>query len=510
MRRRWGLCWAILFALAGATAGAEVKPHGLFTDGAVLQRGIPIPIWGTAREGEQVTVSIHDQRVTTTAQGGLWMVRLKPMKAGGPYTLTITGENTVTRQNLLVGEVYICSGQSNMEWPMTLTENAQEAIGQSTDPLLRLYSVPHTVSDTPLSDVNSQWKECGPNTVAGFTAVGYHFGRSLRQALKVPVGLIQSAWGGTPAESWTRRGVLENDTTLREMIAFYDQAKQQYPEALRNYQAAVEKHKEEAEKARAEGKEPPKAPMPPVNPVNAFYPTTLYNGMIAPLIPYAIRGAIWYQGESNAGRAYQYQTLFPAMIRNWRDDWKQGDFPFFFVQLAPFLKIETEPKESAWAELREAQRLTALNVPRTGMAVITEFGEENDIHPRKKRQVGERLALIARATVYRERVPYSGPTFDSQQIAGDKIILRFKHAKGGLVAEGGTLKGFTLAGADGKFYTANAVIAGDKVIVSAPQVPRPVGARYGWANYPLGNLFNKDGLPASPFRTDTFRLTTQK
>jgi sialate O-acetylesterase len=263
------------------------------------------------------------------------------------------------------------------------------------------------------------------------------------------------------------------------------------------------------EAAKQEGKMPPPAPKAPGNPTNQRSPSTLYNAMIAPLVPYAVRGAIWYQGESNAGQAYEYQILFPAMIQDWRAAWGEGDFPFLFVQLAPFQKIQAEPQQSAWAELREAQRMTSLHVPNTGQAVITDVGEENDIHPRKKEPVGERLALLARGLVYKEKIEYSGPTFSQLEIQGSQAIVHFGHTGGGLEAHEGALTGFTLAGEDQKFYNAQATIQGDTVVVTCPQVEKPVAVRYGWANYPVVNLWNQAGLPASPFRTDAFPLLTQ-
>jgi sialate O-acetylesterase len=357
-------------------------------------------------------------------------------------------------------------------------------------------------------DVSAQWQACGPQTVKNFSAVAYFFGRDLRRARKVPVGLIESAWGGTPAEAWTSRATLESDSRLRTILTTYARAVARYPFDQMAYEGARARYQEELATAQQEGRTAPKAPDRPYNPVNQNRPSGLYNGMIVPLQPYSIRGAIWYQGESNAGRAYEYQTLFPAMIQNWRTDWGQGDFPFFFVQLAPFTKIVAEPQESDWAELREAQRLTALTLPRTAMAVITDVGEENDIHPRKKEPVGARLALAARAVACGERVEYSGPTCQGMKVKGNQAIVQFRHVGGGLVARGGALTGFTIAGPDRKWFNAQAAIEGDRVIVSSPQVAHPVAVRYGWANYPVVNLYSQEGLPASPFRTDDFPLTT--
>ena len=446
---------SILLIMLAVSAGATVTPWGLFTDNAVLQQGISVPVWGLASDGEKVTVKFQGQVVSTTAHNGHWMLRLKPLKAGGPFTMTISGENTIELKNILVGEVWVCSGQSNMAWQVKNTENAQAAIDSSKDPMIRLYTMPHGAKFTNPTAV---WQECNPDTTPTFSAVGYFFGKHLRQALKVPVGLINSSVGGTPADAWTSRTALMANPELKDIV--------EKPWTRASY---------------------------------------LYNGMIAPLQPYAIEGTIWYQGESNAGRAYQYRTLFPAMIECWRDEWGQGDFPFLFVQLAPF---GTNAAEPAWAELREAQLLTAQHDPKTAMAVIMDIGEEKNIHPVKKDPVGARLALAARAIGYGQKLVYSGPVYRSMKIEGDKAILSFNSVGNGLAADG-DLKGFTIAGEDQKFVLAMAQIQDDKVIVSSPEVAKPMAVRYGWANCPEVNLFNQNGLPATPFRTDDFKMITK-
>jgi sialate O-acetylesterase len=501
---------AALAWLSALPASAAVRAHPLFSDGAVLQRGMPVPVWGTAEEGETVTVRIQDQSATTTANGGRWQVRLRPLKAGGPFTLTIAGKETIEAKDVLVGEVWLCSGQSNMEWPLTRTYEPQEAIQGSEDAQLRLWTEPHAIAGYPLREARGAWKKCGPESVAGFSAVAYYFGRDLRRALGVPVGLIQSTWGGTPAEAWTSRAQLSAHSELRPILERHREARLAYPDALRAHEEAMARHREAVAAAEREGRQPPRAPSPPSNPDGPWRPSGLYNAMIAPLQPYAIRGAIWYQGESNAGRAYEYRTLFPAMIQGWREAWGQGEFPFLLVQLAPFLAIETEPKESAWAELREAQRLTTLTVPHTAMAVITDAGDERDIHPARKEPVGQRLALAARAVAYGERIAYTGPTFHTMEVKGDRAILRFRNTGKGLVVKGGELTGFTICGEDHKWVNARATLEGDRVVVSSPQVARPVAVRFGWANYPVVNLYSAEGLPASPFRTDDFGWSTQR
>ena len=490
-------------------AWADVKPNGLFTDNMVLQRGVKAPIWGTADEGEEITVQFRDQKATTTANKGRWQVRIDTGDAGGPFPLTVSGKNTIELKNVLVGEVWIASGQSNMWWPLKLTADAEKMAASSTNNQLRLFTVPMRSSIRPARNVQGQWSECGPKTVTDFSAVAYYFGRDLQKALGVPVGVIHTSVGGTPAESWTSKRALEANPDLKGMADVVTRAAEEYPKAADKYLADLEKYVADARKARSEGKDLPKAPAQPTNPATGFgAPTVLYNGMIRPLIPYAIKGAIWYQGESNAGRAHQYQTLFPAMIKNWREDWKQNDdFPFLFVQLAPFMKIKPEPGDSTWAELREAQRLT-LSMPKTGMAVITDVGDEKDIHPPQKEPVGARLALAARAIAYGEKIEYAGPTYDSMKVEDKKVVLTFKNVGRGLVAKGDDLTGFTIAGEDRKFHRAKAEIQENRVLVWSDEVEKPVAVRFGWADYPVVNLWNKDGLPASPFRTDDFRLTT--
>ncbi len=498
-----------LSSLQGHSVLAEVKPHGLISDGMVLQRGMSVPIWGTAAEGEQVTVSFQNQEVSATAKDGQWLVRLENLTAGGPFELTIAGQNTIQVKNVLVGEVWVCSGQSNMAMTVQGTANAQQAIADSQNPMIHLFTVPRAAADQPAHDVKGSWRECGPDTVPRFSAVGYFFGLHLQKALNVPVGLINSSVGGTAAESWTSRPALEAEPALKDILDNYARALERYPEAMEKYNQALEKYKQALEQAKREGTQRPRRPYPPMGPTNMRRPSGLYNAMIASLQPYAIRGVIWYQGEANAGRAFQYRTLLPTMIRNWRQDWGEGDFPFLIVELAPFTKISPEPQESAWAELREAQLLTAKTVPNTAVAVITDVGEEDNIHPKHKEPVGARLALAARAIAYGEKIVYSGPIYDSMKVDGNKVILTFKHVGGGLVCKGEKLTGFTIAGEDRKFVNAQAQIQGDKVVVSSPEIDKPVAVRFGWANYPVVNLWNKDGLPAAPFRTDSFPMITQ-
>lgn len=508
----------MLLLLGGGWIGAssfaargDVTIASIFSDHMVLQRDMEIPIWGTADEGEEVTIQLADQTAVCVAAGGKWTVKLKPIPAGGPHNLTVKGKNTLTIADVLIGEVWICSGQSNMVWAIKDSFEPQPVISNSADDGLRLITVPRVSKDEPQNAIEATWAACGPANIEAFSAVGYYFGKHLRDTLKVPVGLINTSFGGTPAEAWTSREKLESIPELSSAIlGNYKQAIDGYPMALAKYKEDLSKWQEEAAKAKAEGKPDPPAPRGPVDPsTNPQRPCGLYNAMIAPLVPFAIRGAIWYQGESNAERAQQYATLFPAMIQDWRARWGQGDFPFFFVQLAPFMRIVKEPGESSWAELREAQRLTSIRVPNTAMAVITDVGEELDIHPRKKKEVGDRLALAARKLAYGESIIYSGPTFKELKTDGNKAIVHFDNIGGGLVAKDGPLTGFTVAGQDNKFFNATAEIVGDTIVVQAPEVPNPVNVRFGWANFPVVNLWNQAGVPATPFRTDELPWTTK-
>jgi sialate O-acetylesterase len=467
---------ALVVVAVAAPARADVKPHALIADGMVLQQGVKCPIWGTAAPGEKVTVTFNKggdkgndivAAAETADKDGRWRIDLGPLNAGGPYRMEIQAGNTVALNDVYVGEVWVASGQSNMEWPVDASANPAEVKKEAKNPRIRLFTVPKRVAAEPVSDVASKWLECNPATVGPFSAVAYHFGRHLQQARDVPIGLINTSWGGTIAEAWTPRSALERDPALKSLV-----------------------------------------PAGTIATNNPNQGTVLYNGMIAPLLPYAVKGAIWYQGESNAGRAHQYRTLFPALIESWREAWKDPEMPFFFVQLAPWRNVTAQPLESDWAELREAQLLTTQKVKKTGMAVITDVGDAADIHPRQKEPVGARLAVAARAIAYGEKVEPSGPVFQAMEVDGNKAVLRFKHAGKGLEARHGMPIGFTVAGEDRKFYNANAEIKGDTVVVSCDKVSKPVAVRFGWANCPVCDLWNKDGLPASPFRTDDFPMVT--
>ena len=485
--------WFVALCCMSQSLFADVKLPAVIADGMVLQQGIAVPLWGAADEGETVTVEMQNQKVTATAKDGKWLVKLAALKAGGPFTLTITGKNKIEFTNVLVGEVWLCGGQSNMEWPVSATLEADKTMAEAKYPQIRLFSVPRLETDKAVSEIKSAWVECSPETVKSFSAVGYFFGRDIHQARKVPVGLIDNAVGGSPAESWMSAEALQADAEYKAFL-------EAYPKRIEPWQAQMEKHKAAVEKAKAEGTKPPTPPGKP------WMPAGLYNGMVVPLAPYAIKGAIWYQGESNATRAYQYRRLFPDMIRNWRATWGQGDFPFLFVQLAAWGPNSKTLGESDWAELREAQTMTLKAAPKTGQALAIDHGTYDDIHPKNKLPIGQRLALAARAVAYGEKLTYAGPTYQAVKFNGNQAELSFTSTGKGLEARGGAsgslLKGFLIAGADKVFHEATAVIKGKRVVVTSAAVSNPVVVRYAWAKYPEVNFYNREGLPAVPFRTD--------
>ncbi|MGC8669464.1 MAG: sialate O-acetylesterase [Chthonomonadales bacterium] len=472
---------ACILSFTASACAQPVQPFlsPLFTDNMVLQRGMRDPVWGWTTPGATVTVEVAGKRATAVADAsGKWMARIGPFSAGGPFTLNVKGPEQRTLHNVMVGDVWLCSGQSNMQMGIANVNNAAEEIAHADYPSIRLFTVPMEVAYAPRSTVSGAWQVCTPQTISqdgwgGFSAVAYFFGRALHQTLKVPIGLIHSSWGGTIAEAWTSAEALQKLPDFAQRL-------------------------EQVERIRAAGE----ASLPANQRRNPNVCTVLYNAMIAPLIPFGMKGVIWYQGESNAGRAYQYRTLLPALIQDWRTRWNEGPFPFLIVQLANFLPVKPQPGEDEWAELREAQLLTAEHVPNCGLAVTIDIGDAADIHPKNKQEVGRRLALAALAIAYKRHLEYSGPIYKSYKREDSAIRLFFTHVDGGLVAHGDTLQGFAIAGSDRKFVWADARIEGDTVVVSSQAVPDPVAVRYGWAINPVVNLYNREGLPASPFRTD--------
>jgi len=479
-----------------------VELNSLFSDNVVLQQNQRLPVWGTGRDGEKVSVTLGGRTATATVSGGVWRVQLDALSAGGPLTLTVTGDNTLTVTNVLVGEVWVCSGQSNMERQLgprsgqKPIENWQQEVQAAEHPQIRMYFVPVSKSATPRADAHGKWVVCTPETARNFSAVGYFFAQALQGHLHVPIGMIFTSLGGTAVELWTSPEALAANSVGAELLRKSEADIRAFPEALATYKAEapalLAKYTNELAAATRAGTPAPHKPSPPRDPAGSR-PGCLFNAMVAPLIPYAMRGVIWYQGEANSGRGEQYRELFPLLIRDWRARWHEGDFPFCFVQLATY--------HSADPLVREAQFLTLSRVANTAMTVTTDIGDPTDIHPTRKKPVGERLALCARALAYRENIEYSGPLFESSEIKEGKVICHFSHAAG-LTARGGVLTGFVIAGADKKFVPATANIDDDTVVVSLPSVTTPVAARYNWAGVAEGNLYNAAGLPASPFRTD--------
>jgi len=645
----------LLILIFACAAHAEVRLPAIISDNMVLQRGTKVRIWGNAKPGERVIVTFQNKSSRTSADAqGHWQTFIGPLNTSAPAELTIKGDNLLTVKNVIVGDVWLCSGQSNMEWPLANTIGAAETLAQANYPEIRMFRVEHHTSAEPLTDLEGRWVITTPDEAAHFSAVGYFFGKELHHRLKVPIGLINSSWGGTPAEAWTSHEALVASPELKPILDRYEKSLNMLPQAQEAYARAIAEWEEKnlyidsgnkgealnyADPATSTadwskmdlpqqfetagllidgavwfrrvldlpeswtgkelvlnltpiddqdvtyfngtrvgsiGRETPNSYMVPrkyvvpgslvhggrnviavrvfdsageggfsrggtmsiapkdaaesevislrgswdykvelalepkhpdwgsrpeaVGVSNQNNPSVLYNAMIAPLLPFAIRGAIWYQGESNAGRAYQYRTLFPIMIRNWRTAWGH-DFPFYFVQLANWHANKAEPDESDWAELREAQSMT-LRQPQTGMAVTIDIGDANDIHPRNKLDVGRRLAAWALAGTYGQKVIPSGPLFDGYKIEGDKIRISLRHSTGLKTSDDGPPKGFAIAGEDRRFVWADARIVGNVVIVSSPKVLKPVAVRYGWADNPIANLYNSAGLPASPFRTD--------
>ena len=494
-----------------STATADVKLPSIFGSHMVLQRDRELTIWGWADAGESVTVEIAGQSKQTKADAkGNWKVTIDPLKVGNPLILRVTGKNTIELSDILVGEVWICSGQSNMAWTVRRSDNADREIASASHPRLRLITVPRAVADSPQPDFRGRWEICSPDTVADFSAVGFFFGRELEKHLNVPIGLINTSYGGTPADAWTSRDALEAVEDFKPLLAEWDRrVKEITPESVQQRnQEALDRWKAAAAKAKADGKDAPPRPRPERAPQDHPHrPASLYNAMLAPLVPLEVAGAIWYQGESNCPRADQYRKLFPAMIADWRKAFGQKEMPFLFVQLAPF-RYTRNPKQ--WcAELWDAQLHTLKTVPRTGMAITTDIGDVKDIHPTNKQEVGRRLSLWARATVYGEKdLAFSGPIYASKASVGDAIRIRFHHDKGLKSRDGKPLTHFTIAGKDHLFHPATATIEGESIVVRSEKVKEPVAVRFAWEDDAEPNLVNGAELPASPFRTDDLPLTT--
>ncbi len=488
------LCFLVLCAHAAVRLPNVLGSH------MVLQRNRPIHLWGWADPGEKVTVDFHGISASASADSlGHWSVYLPPEPAGGPFTLSVSAANTIRLDDILVGDVWLASGQSNMEIPLmgypgsAVIENGPTEIRNATHPEIRLLHVADKSSYYPLDDIDAHWTGCTPETAGTFSAVAYFFGREIAEKEHVPVGLIDSTWGGTVAESWISLDSISADASLMPLFASWAAM----TDVVADTPAIEAEERREDAAAKAANRTPPSHPWHP-NPLS-WEPAGLYNAMVHPLTPFAIRGVIWYQGESNSGvdRAALYQRIFPVLIADWRRDWNEGNFPFLYVQISSF---KSTPRED-WAIIREAQRRT-LAVANTAMAVTIDIGNPDNVHPADKQDVGHRLALAARALAYGEDIEYAGPLYRQAVVEGSTMRVYFDHSRGALVAKHGQLTGFEIAGADHQFVPASASIDGSSVIVSSVAVPNPRYIRYGWQNAPDVNLFNGDGLPASPFTTE--------
>ncbi len=505
------LLGAITLGCQAQQAWAEVKLAKIFSDHVVLQRGVPIPVWGWADAGESVSVTLGTQtRSAVTNSVGRWRVTFDKLVASDdPLTLSVRGKNLVTVSDLLVGEVWLCSGQSNMAMTVSRARDFEGEKKTADHARLRMFTVRSGAATKPQDDCTGEWEVCGSETVGGFSATGYFFGRELLHTLDVPIGLINSSVGGTGIEAWTSLDAQEARPELISLFEAWSQRANTYdPDTAKaRFEKQLATWKDEAKQARAHGRETPRRPPEPINPrEDRNHPANLFNGKIAPLIPFALRGVLWYQGEHNARTietAELYRHQLPLLIDDWRDRWNQGDIPFAWAQLPNFKKPTNEPQvTSEWAVMRESMSRT-LSIPQTGMAVTIDLGEANDIHPKNKQDVGKRLAAWALAKVYQQNVASSGPVYASHKIEESRVVVKFDPVAGGLTVRGdGPLKGFAIAGDDKKWHWASAAIAGETVVVSHPSITKPLAVRYAWGDNPACNLFNPAGLPAAPFRTD--------
>ncbi len=499
---RFSLFLGFVLAVIAASARADVTVASLFADGMVLQRDIAHPVWGWADPGERVDVRFRDQQYTTRAgKDGRWQVTLAPLGASAePAVLVLKGKNRLELRDILVGDVWLCSGQSNMEWAVSTALNPQPEAAAANFPQIRHCKITRTVGETPAATVEATWATCSPATVLRFSAVGYFFARDQHRTLGVPIGIVTSAWGGTQVESWISADALAADPDFAVVQTRWQQRLAAFPAEDLKQQAAIATWEKEAAAAKAAGKKfTQRKPAAAEGPGSRWLPTGLYNGMIHPLRPFPFRGVLWYQGEANEFRAAEYGKLFQTMIRQWRTDWQREDWPFYFVQLANYA-TPNDPSGQTWAFLREAQA-AALALPQTGMIVTVDIGEDRNIHFKNKQEAGRRLSLIARAQLQHEALEFSGPLYLSAKVEGAAIRVSFSHARG-LRFRDGRAAGFEIAGADQKFHPAHTELDGETVLVRAEAVPAPVAVRYAWRNTPEVSLFNDAGLPAAPFRSD--------
>lgn len=518
MNMRFLTIFSLLILLTPQTTRADVTLNNLFGDHMVLQQGIANKIWGKADPGENILVSIAKQKHSTIAkEDGNWSIQLDAIvEYGGPHTLTVTANNIIMLQDILVGEVWICSGQSNMQFSVQQADDADLEMVTAQLGQIRLISVPQVGTQEPQWNFKGEWAVCSPETVGSFSAVGFFFGRQIHQTLNVPVGLIDNAWGGSACEAWIDRKLLSSDEQFTPLLDRWSTTESDMPKALMAYEKKIDLWKQASEKARTENKSAPRRPRNPESLLTGnSRPGNIYCGVLSPTVGYGIKGAIWYQGESNASRAAQYRELFPYMITSWRNEWGIGDFPFYWVQLADFKAENVDPTESEWAELREAQTMTLKKIKNTGEAVIIDLGEGKDIHPRNKIDVAKRLARLALAETYDiPRIVCRSPQYQSMKKHGNKIVLFFSHVKaqanGWRPFDVRDPIGFTIANSNKKFVAANArILADGHIEVWSDTISDPIAVRYAWADNPICNMYSSEGLPLTPFRTDNFPSITE-
>jgi sialate O-acetylesterase len=514
--RLLGLLSVVAFLVNVVPAQAELKLPAIINDHMVLQQKQDNPIWGWDTPGTSVTVTLGDQKhIAAAGDDGKWKVTLSPLDANAePATMVIEGTSRREITDVLVGEVWMCSGQSNMGMTLAGDWKADVEALSSNHPNLRLITVRRVGTQELQDDFEGRWESATSENCRSFSAVGFFYGRYLHEILDVPVGLINNAWGGSAAEAWIRRDSLENDPRFRPLMERWakQETQLQSPEAAAKYEADLAAWKAEVAKAKAAGERPPRGPRSPQSVLAGNHrPGNIFAGVVHPTLGYGIKGVIWYQGESNASRAWEYAQLFPFMIEQWRAEWGQGGFPFYWVQLADFRAEVDEPGNSDWAELRESQT-KALSLPNTGEAVTIDLGEANDIHPKNKYDVAARLVRWALAKDYgmSDLEPQS-PTYREMEISGNKVILKFDHVGGGLrTVDVNEVRGFAICGEDRKWVWADARIGSAEVIeVWSDEVAQPVAVRYAWAVNPVCNVYSQNGLPMTPFRTDDFPMITE-
>jgi sialate O-acetylesterase len=514
------IVWACCISTAYAQEDSSLRVAGVFGDNMVLQREKPIPVWGWADSGQAIKVTLEGKSTEAKAdKNGKWLVELEPMSAGGPYELTVAGKKEISFANVMVGEVWLCSGQSNMAMTVQRSQDFDNEKELADLPDVRMMTVDRVTSPNVKDDCAGSWTVASPKTVGNFSATAWFFGQKLHQELGVPVGLINSSWGGTDVAAWTSSDAQKQHEVLAEKMLAFDKSGESYDaaQAKSNFELAIKRWEEK----KAAGEKPGRKPRLRTDPmVNQNRPSNLFNSMIHPLIPYGIRGAIWYQGERNsksiaAGQLYALQLK--TMITDWRKRWSVGDFPFITVQLPNFRKATDQPvQNTGWVLVRESQK-RSLSLKNTGLVVTTDVGMANDIHPKNKQAVGTRLALWALGATYKKDILYSGPEVGFVQFAmasdtrnGRCTILPVNIGEGLMTNDGSEeMKGFAIAGEDGVFYKAKAFFSNKnrKLNVSSDEVEDPVAVRYNWADNPVGNVVNSAGLPMGPFRTDSWEIT---